>query len=241
MRHQSGNVLFLILIAVVLFAALSYAITQSNRSGASAQTEQIDIAIAQWLQYATSIESAVTRVMLNGCSETDISFETSAWPSWITTSYVHSPAASTRCQIFHPQGGAVGANVRLPDGFMSRSSGLDNVTLNEWRTLYFAGDNAIDGVGTAASDLIIVSAQDATDNNGQGLVKDAICDRYNEKMHGRMDRPVTANSMNSAFKGDYTTTETVESVSGDPITGLRTACVVSGDGVNQFYYVILAR
>ena len=53
---EKGNVLFLILIAVALFAALSYAVTQSSRSGGGdANNETSLINSAQVTQYPASV------------------------------------------------------------------------------------------------------------------------------------------------------------------------------------------
>ena len=104
-RHQQGNVLFLILIAVALFAALSYAVTKSTSGGGNADKELQELETASLLQYLSSIKLAVTRMQLiNGCSDTDISF---AHNGFHGSFWAHSPALDTRCQIFHSEGGGI--------------------------------------------------------------------------------------------------------------------------------------
>lgn len=65
-ENSKGNVLFLILIAVALFAALSYAVTQSTRGGGNADDETLATEAAQIVQYAASVAVAVDRIMLMG-------------------------------------------------------------------------------------------------------------------------------------------------------------------------------
>lgn len=71
--NSSGNVLFLILIAVALFAALSYAVSSTMRSGGGdSQAEQTSTQASVILSYAAGIRQSYDRIkIMNGCSAYD--------------------------------------------------------------------------------------------------------------------------------------------------------------------------
>ncbi len=74
MSSSRGNALFLILIAVALFAALSYAVTQSGRGGSGINKEKALLNAAQLTQYGASLEAALTRMTLTGTAADSIAF-----------------------------------------------------------------------------------------------------------------------------------------------------------------------
>lgn len=101
---EKGNVLFLILIAVVLFAALSYAVTQSSRGGGNANSESLKIKAAQLTQYGAAIKTAVMRMKLTGTDDAEFCFDTDliAEPKW----YDGAPGcADDGNKVFHADGG----------------------------------------------------------------------------------------------------------------------------------------
>lgn len=105
LNKESGNVLFLILIAVALFAALSYAVTQSTRSGAgSTDREQSLLGSASLTQYPTALRTAVVRMLLSGIDVKDVAFNDPANFSGVSENYL----------VFHPDGG--GAVYQQPPG-----------------------------------------------------------------------------------------------------------------------------
>lgn len=69
MPSASGNALFFILIGVALFAALSYAVTQSDRGGGNIDREKASIDAAILVQEAAKLSQGVLRFMtVNGIS-----------------------------------------------------------------------------------------------------------------------------------------------------------------------------
>jgi hypothetical protein len=73
-QNQKGNALFLILIAVALFAALSYAVTQSNRGSGSVEKEQAIILASQVTQFPATVRTGITRMIITGTAATALDF-----------------------------------------------------------------------------------------------------------------------------------------------------------------------
>ncbi|MEM8833359.1 MAG: hypothetical protein AAGB32_02345 [Pseudomonadota bacterium] len=126
---ESGNVLFLILIAVALFAALSYAVTQSTRSGGgSADRETSLLNSASLTQYPASLRTSLIRMILNGAAATELEFNP---PADFGTLSLDSLG------VFHPNGGG-GVYQRAPAEVMQGS------TQGTW---HFNGEWTIPDIG----------------------------------------------------------------------------------------------
>lgn len=96
-KSEQGNVLFLILIAVALFAALSYAVTQSTRSGGgSADRETSILNSAAMTQYPAAMRTSLVRMVLAGTGVQALEFNA---PSDF------GALNSTAVGVFHPLGG----------------------------------------------------------------------------------------------------------------------------------------
>ncbi len=75
-KNNNGNVLFLILIAVVLFSALSYAITSSSKGGGSVDKEQNLIHAAQITQAGAGLAVAVQKMVMFGTIAANLDLDT---------------------------------------------------------------------------------------------------------------------------------------------------------------------
>lgn len=149
---EHGNVLFLILIGVALFAALSYAVTQSSRSSSDGglSKDKAKLAASEIVQYATSIEQAITRLRLvNRCTDAQISFQNLA-----DLNYTNAAAPSdSRCHIFNPAGGQLSY-------FKPNAEWLDpaNQSVMFYGSYLFTGMPYVMGVpdGANTADLIFI-------------------------------------------------------------------------------------
>lgn len=146
-RHSSeaGNVLFLILIAVALFAALSYAVTQSTRSGGGdASRETTLVNSAQITQYPASLKTAITRMIVsNSVGANELLFNT---PSEFSSFNATYPATDG---VFHPTGGGATYTEAPASVMQSNTPGV-------W---HFNGKNEIQDIGitdgtTTGADII---------------------------------------------------------------------------------------
>lgn len=148
LQKQKGNALFLILIAVALFAALAYAVTRTGQGGSGGPgKEQLRLEAANIIGYANLVEQTVNRMrLINGCTDTTITFENSVVSGY---AYAGSPADKS-CNVFDPAGGGL--------AFQSpKLSVLDPAQSAQTRygQYYFTASTCIDGLGpTGAGDSV---------------------------------------------------------------------------------------
>lgn len=156
-NYERGNALFLILIAVALFAGLTYAVTSSTRGGGDVDKEREAIDTAVDDNCEINVKAAEQRLFtVNGCEASQISYE-------LPDGTNPNPAAPSneRCHVFRSAGGGAYAC-----GTYLVASGCDLSTLST------AGDSCSGTVyaGMDNGSRLYVGDTDLSDANWAGAV-----------------------------------------------------------------------
>lgn len=199
MKHPRGNALFLILIAVALFAAVSYAVTQSGRGGRGADKERAVIDAATITQYGAALATAAQRMILTGTDAASLVF---CSPANGLCQYTSTCETGTSC-LFAPEGG--GAVIQtLPA--TAYTGGIPAATLVQSDT---AGTTfGVSGVGTAADDHLLIIA---------GLTQ-TVCEQINTGM-GLASPPFESDgdaTIYVSFSGEYAACLQDDDIFGNP-------------------------
>ena len=156
MRTAGGNALFLILIAVALFAALSYAVTQSGRGGGSTQRENDMLLAAQLAQMSAGLSQNLMRFNLTGVAYSRMKFHTGTnGACGAAYQLCHSGADCP----FAPEGGGITLPKPPAGAFVASDNGvaLPNQPATLWTTNMWidCNEDQIDwGIGTSAPERV---------------------------------------------------------------------------------------
>lgn len=221
----AGNVLFLILIAVILFAALFYALGSSMRSNPeNAGSETALIASSEITQYASALENALTYLSVSKqCSVGEISFERSPFDG-SDTDYVNAYSPPNfSCHVFHGEGGRISAQPAPQNANDGR----------EWayieaRVLKIGVDQT--ACGSECNEILAIL----------GGVTRATCEKLNERIIGLTDIPVQSHSADYEQRKYVGLFDTGLHIDGGA-EGHRSMCIQDKNGTYYFYNVLMPR
>lgn len=127
----------MVLIAVVLFAALSFVISQQSDSGKALSSEKTRLLASEVLDMANKMEDSVSVVSLHNPAGTSISFENP-----VMAGYVNPLCSTDNCKIFAPTGGGRDWETPVPE-----------ISKYDW---VYTADIAVRNIGTDQADMLAI-------------------------------------------------------------------------------------
>ncbi len=237
-RHtESGNILLMLLLAVGLFAALFYVLTQPEKftDMPSLEGEPAVSDSAPMIEYSATLRPILIRMTLDGTDVSQLKFNAPGNFSSVATDQL----------VFHPQGGGAEYKVPSPEWLTEASQG------GSW---YFNADWDVPGVGTdglGGNDVVAflpgVSASVCLHANQELALDTTGCA---SKMAGIPDlaKGRTTDNIKAQMDSDYTfPTTDQEDIQGEQcavFTGAKAGCFNDTSRTPNefvFYSVLLAR
>lgn len=216
---ERGNVFLFILLGVILFAALAFAISRGFRSDTTTAISQrkAELMATDIMSYAQRLERMVAKMQRSGISENDISFENP-----VDAGYAHTPSVNAN-NVFHGDGGAL-SRQDAPSGANDESA---------W---HFTGHTCIADIGTGATGCASNTTRDEELIAILPNVNATVCGIIDKKL-GISSIPANTGTAYSATKFTGTYADGSEII----LDRSRNAACYSQGGNYHFYYVLIAR
>jgi hypothetical protein len=166
-KNQRGNALFYVLIAVVLFGALSFTMSRQMDSGEAGTISKENAALyaGQILNYATQAKASIEQMTFSGSKLNDLVFTLPGAATFESGTPIH--------KVFHPGGGGLVpgtlSNEALQDGSM-------DVLPPNW---YIGRFNNTEWTASTEDDVMLVAYK----------IKKAICEEINLRLTGSISIP----------------------------------------------------
>lgn len=240
-QSQAGSAIIIILVAIAMFAALSFAVGNMMRSGSAEKLseERAELVAGEIIDYARQIKQAVQSIRIaSGCDETEISFTQTSGDD-----YEHSPVARDECKIFHVNGAGVTYNA-------------PSANANDGSPWEFTGRATVYGIGTTNTGA---NCPDCAELIAALYgIPDSVCLAINEQF-GESSIPQDSGDVNiDRFAGAYATSSQIDNINGCSTNAVAscpgsawensvlwakpTGCFQEvATGNNVFYQVLLAR
>lgn len=229
-KSEKGSIFFYILLAVALFAALSYAVSRNNTGSTNVfDEESAKLAAQEIIEYGNNVANAVQKLKLRGCSDTEISFEND-----IVAGYENpnSPVDKS-CHVFDLNGGNIVWSSGLKD--------LQPIHSN-YQHIRYVGRTHILDIGSINSELKIFYRTSSKEfcmniNDYAGINNDA------------NDAPSELGAVGNQFIGNYINSQVIgDDNDGVNFSGKILGCYkdvnetdTDGSPFYDFYQVLIAR
>lgn len=214
--QENGNVLIYVLIAIALFAGLSFTLSKqsTNDSGENLDQANAEFYAAQIISYTAQARSAVDQMMITGSRVDELNFDTPDDSSFETPPLFN--------KVFHPQGGGLSTK-ELPKQAVHQ---ISTTPVAGW---YMGRFNNVEWTKTNGTDVILTAYQ----------IKRSVCEAINKKITGSSAIPVMNGSM-SSYIVDTTTNNDVTIAVCPDCEGYSALCVTN-IAVNAYsYYALMA-
>lgn len=166
-KAERGNALIYVLIAIALFAALSFTLSRQTDSNEASvlSDEKAELYATQLISYAAQAKSAVDQMLFSGASIDDLDFTLPSEPGFDTGQVIY--------KVYHPQGGGLTPGI-LPEEV------INEVNSNPEAGWYMGRFNNFEWTESTDQEIVLTAYQ----------IDQKVCALINQKINGTQNIPI---------------------------------------------------